>query len=391
MTAKILAFDAETTYCNDPMPWNREAELVIYSVADGDNTCTYTFNHSEKIGDVFEIARLSKAVYEADLLVGHNMSLDLHWLTFLGIEWQDKTIYDTKIAQYMIDGQNKKLGDSLNELRARFNLPLKDEQIASMWKAGIQTRDIPYDILSSYCEADASTTLKIYNLQQSMIKVRGLSKLVSLHMELRKELCIAEYNGMAFDIQLAEDVGSELSARMMEIEVELRLLLDWPDINLNSSDQISCAMFGGTLMVDGEEWVIRTLKNVSKYYTRHAKVPLEIKGLGFKPPKGLKINDKGIYSTDAKTVLAALKPTNKKQKRFIDLLREYNGYAKQLSTYCDGLSKKATDGILHPRFHQTTTATGRLSSSSPNGQNVPRTGNAPVKKFFRSRYTKGGM
>lgn len=383
---KVLAFDAETTYCNDPMPWNKDAELVIYSVADGETNDTYPFNHSERIGSREEVCRLRDRILSCDIIVGHNLSLDLHWLTWLGIDWSKKTIYDTKIAQYMIDGQNKKLGDSLNELRARFNLPLKDEQIANMWRAGIKTQYIPYDILSLYCEADASTTLDIYNLQQSMIKVRGLSKLVALHMELRKELCIAEYNGMAFDMQLAEDVGKELADKMAAIEVELRILLDWDDINLSSSGQVSCAMFGGTLMVDGEEWVIRTLKNVSKYYTRHAKVPLEIKGLGFKPPKGLKINNKGIYSTDAKAVLAALKPTNKKQKRFIDLLREYNGYAKQLSTYCDGLSKKATDGILHPRFHQTTTATGRLSSSSPNSQNIPRAGNAPVKKFFRSRY-----
>lgn len=382
---KILAFDAETTYCDDPLPWNKNAELVIYSTYDGVDTNTYTFNHSEKIGDVFEIARLAKAVHEADLLVGHNMSLDLHWLTSLGIEWQDKAVYDTKIAQYMIDGQNKLLSDSLNDIRKRFGLELKDDRIAEMWKAGIQTRDIPYDILTSYCEADARTTYEIYQLQQSTIQAMKLGKLISLHMELRKELCHAEYNGMTFDVDLAQAEGTAMRSRMDELTAELKLLVGF-DINLNSSEQLSCAMFGGEYMVDGEEWVIRTLKHVSKYYPRHAKVPFKVDGLGFKPPKGLKPNDKGFYSTNANLVLSAIKPSNKKQVKFLLLIREYNALAKQLSTYCEGLIDKQIDGMLHPRFHQTTTATGRLSSSNPNGQNFPRTGTAPVKKFFRSRY-----
>ena len=95
-------------------------------------------------------------------------------------------------------------------------------------------------------------------------------------------------------------------------------------------------------------------------------------GSGFKPLKGSKLTKEGFYSTD-KNTLKQLKPTNKKQKLIIHSLLERSIVKKQLSTFRGengkGLINKVDyNGILHPKYNNTVTTTGRLSSSDPNGQ-----------------------
>jgi len=143
----------------------------------------------------------------------------------------------------------------------------------------------------------------------------------------------------------------------------------------------------------GEEWVIREYSYYSKYYPRKCIVEEYRDGIGFEPPKGSELKKRGYYSTD-KGTLSQLRCKNKKQKLVKKLLAERSKLTKALSTLDGkdpkddkGLIKKVqSDGCLHSQYNQTVARTGRLSSKSPNGQNLPREGTSPIKESIVPRY-----
>ena len=383
----IRAIDVETAYCDDPLPWGKDARFCMASMFwNGIASYNYVYEHDERVDPQSKFLEMKRLIEEeTTVLIGHNMSFDLHWLTFLGIKWRHLKIWDTKIAEYLIRGQRKTYLE-LNSLREQYGLPLKDDYIQTCWRSGIQTSAIPIRSLVDYCDADASTTYQIAIRQMELARKAGVRQIVSLHMQFRKELNQAEWNGMVYDVEAANEQREQLINHIEEDTKSLTELVGYP-INLNSSDQVSAAIFGGTFKVQGEEWIVKTYKNHSKYVCRNAKVDVALPGLGFKPLKGMKPNAKGMYSTNAKLVLAALKTTNKKQVAFLEMLKRCSSNTTMLKTYYDGLlARVCENGILHPRYHQVTTGTGRISSSNPNGQNIPRSGTAPIKKLFRSRY-----
>ena len=137
-----------------------------------------------------------------------------------------------------------------------------------------------------------------------------------------------------------------------------------------------------------KEWTIKEYKTVphSTYRNKEIKEEVNYAGLGFKPlPKTLGKN--GYYKTDKGTIKQLAAPTNK-HREVKALLLEYSRTAKVAETLRGKsgkglLSKIMSDGHVHPKFNQTVSATGRLTSSSPNGQNLPRGNTSPIKTAIK--------
>jgi DNA polymerase I-like protein with 3'-5' exonuclease and polymerase domains len=200
-----------------------------------------------------------------------------------------------------------------------------------------------------------------------------------------KILAEMEYNGMLLDRELLAKYSEEYLVRLEAIDEELRGLLGID--NPGSSQQLSCGLFGGTYQVDGVEQTKRELKSGEvKVGTRRCKVDKVCSGIGFIPPPRSETKAKGIYQTST-DILPLLKARTPKGKRALELLTERSRLAQLRGTYYEGLQQHMEeDGRVHPSLNQTVTRTGRLSSSRPNGQNIPRGTTGEVKMCFVTRF-----
>jgi DNA polymerase I-like protein with 3'-5' exonuclease and polymerase domains len=297
------------------------------------------------------------------------------------------------ITDYLIEGQNKEMGYSLDEVAARYELGHKHDEVKSYWDRGVETYDIPDWLLGPYCLHDCNLTLDIYLRQLARVDAAGLNKVVDLQNEYIYTLADMECNGLLFDKETAYDIVKIHKAKAEAYGLKVLQGVEYGDkINLSSPQQLSALLYGGILKLTKEEWVIKEFKTVpySTYKCREIPDPTKIDGLGFTPNKKDRKDD-GYYKVDKDTIggLAARTPVQRRVKK---LLVKYSEHSKVVSTLVGrkgdkGLvSKLMSDGCLHPSLNQTITATGRLTSSNPNGQNLPRGNTSPVKTCIRARH-----
>jgi len=347
------------------------------------------FDHRDQEATIDGIIKIQKVVGKADLLVFHNGKHDLSVLRGFGVDFGDVKLHCTMVGDYLIEGQNKQLSYKLDDVAKRYELGGKHDEVRSYWDRGIQTYDIPDWILGPYCLQDCNLTLDIYHKQVPRIEAAGLWKVVDLQNEFIYVLTDMEDNGLLFDVEVADEI-----IRINQEEVVRytgRILEGVPDgdkINLSSHQQLSALLYGGVLKLSWEEWTIVEYKTkpYSKYYEKTIRKEVAFPGLGFTPNKKDRKED-GYYKVDKDTI-SGLPAHTRAQRELKKLLVEYSKHAKVVS-YLQGrkgdkglMSKLQPDGYLHPSLNQTVTATGRLSSSDPNGQNLF----PAIKPCFTSRY-----
>lgn len=385
---RLLSLDVETTKKPLIHPWHEGSYLVAPGVLDTrtNKPQTWLFNHPEAtIPQRKIIEALDREIGKADLVVGHNIKFDLNWMLSLGIDITKTPVWCTMIVEYLIQGQVKHRSYSLAVVSDDYGIPPKLDVVKEYWDNGVETDDIPAKILIPYLERDLENPLKIYAEQIKKVKSLGLEKIVKLSMAVLPILCEIEMNGMDFDLPTAKKFAVEYGARLAEVDSVLEGLFGF-DINLGSGDDLSAGLYGGTIKRDSREEYWQTLvtgaiKKKSRKCTKEHTIP----GLGFSPPRGSELKKEGYFATD-KNTLFVLQAKTTDQRRAKELLVEHSELSKQLSTYFVGLqSKIGNDGRIHPNMNQGTTATGRLSSSNPNGQNFPRGGSSPVKTVFKPR------
>lgn len=371
---RTISLDVETSKIPYFHPWQSEAFFVSLGITDESGVKkTWVFNHDEV--ETFDqrtnINEIQKEIDKSYRIVGQNLKFDLNWLRFLGIDFSKQKLYCTKIAEYLIRGQDR-IGYSLNDICKRYGLKQKIDRVKLFWEAGYQTSEIPINILNPYLEQDCISTLAVYQRQIPLIKKYGLSNLLAVHNETQRVLSDIEFNGMHADGDAAVGFSIELSEKLSAIESRLQQLFDW-DVNLSSNDEMSVALFGGTLKRDGEEEVERILKSGKiKKYTRKCVIKTEMKGAGFKPLPNSETKKEGYYQT-SKNIINQLKGRTKVQREILKLLLNRSVTAKALETFTgkdDGglkglINKIQSDGCIHPQYNQTVTKTGRLSSKDP--------------------------
>lgn len=385
---KILALDCESTYNkhNIILPWMPKFCLTCVGLVTNVTEEVVWFDHKEKLPTNGGVHKIQEAINAADIIIGHNLKFDVNILRYwLKIKFNNKKLFCTMIGDYLISGQNtRQFSFSLNDVCKRYELSQKLDKVKEYWGTGINTYDIPERVLEEYVLDDASKAYVLYGLQKKKIKKLKIEKIVNLQNEFIYSLSDMECNGFNWDTEKSDILIKETKEELFIIENKLLNIIDIPHVNLSSSSQLSAILYGGALKTQHFEWTKKEFKNGKiKEWNKQITEEHEIRGLGFVPPKRTETKKEGVYKTDKKTLkrLTCKTPLQRETKK---LLFELSSLQKVLSTMegkSGGLSTKVQpDGNIHPSFNQAVTVTGRLSSSNPNGQNLPRGGTSPIKQ-----------
>ena len=341
LTNENLSLDTETT-STSPI----DAELVGLSFAVKEFEAFYVPVPANR-EEALRIVNFFKEVYESPkiLKVGQNLKYDLEVLRNYGIELKGQ-MWDTMIAHYLIQPELRHNMDYMAEIYLNYQTIHIDELIGPKGKNQRSMRDLPPSQVYEYAAEDADITLRLKNkLEPELKKFKCEDLFYDIEMPLMPVLAEMEMNGVCLDTESLKETSTILTNRVLEIEQRIYELAGG-QFNIASPKQV------GEILFD-------KLKIVEK----------------------AKKTKTGQYVT-SEEVLQQLKH---KHEIVADIL-EHRGLKKLLGTYVDALPSliNKRTGHIHTSFNQTITATGRLSSSDPNLQNIPIRGEdgKEIRKAF---------
>ena len=327
-TNKILSLDTETTSTNAI-----EAELVGLSFAVEERKAFYVAIPANR-EEALKIVAIFKPLYEDPeiLKVGQNIKYDIEVLRHYGVEVAGP-MFDTMIAHYLLQPELRHNMDYMAEVYLGYRTVHIEDLIGPRGRNQKNMRDLsPTDIYEYACE-DADITLRLKNVLEPKLDEAGVARLFrDIEMPLVGVLADMELNGVCLDTEALHETSEVFNKRMTAIEQHIYELAS-EQFNISSPRQVGDILFGKMKIVD-------------------------------KPKK----TKTGQFVT-SEEVLQQLRS----KSPIIDEILNYRGLKKLLSTYVDALPKliNPRTGRIHTSFNQTVTATGRLSSSDPNLQNIP--------------------
>ena len=327
-TKEIFSLDTETTG-TDPI----SAELVGMSFSYAENQAFYIPVPAER-SEALKIVNEFKELLENEntLKVGQNIKYDMLVLSNYGVKVRGP-MFDTMIAHYVLQPELRHNMDYLAEIYLNYRTIAIEELIGAKGKKQGNMRDLTPEQVYEYACEDADITLKLKNILAKELEEQGASTLFyNIEMPLVPVLAHMERNGVCLNTEALKETSRHFTIRMNQIEEEVHQLAGIT-FNISSPKQVGEILF-----------------------------------------ERLKITDKakktktGQYVT-SEEVLEGLR--NKHE--IVGKILDYRGLKKLLSTYIDALPQliNPQTGKIHTSFNQTVTATGRLSSSNPNLQNIP--------------------
>ena len=341
MTKSFLSLDTETTSTN-----TIDAELVGLSFSVSENEAFYVPVPADR-QQAQNIVNIFKPVYEhpSILKIGQNIKYDMEVLANYGVELACE-MFDTMLAHYLLQPEQRHNMDDMAETYLGYRTIHIDELIGPKGKGQKSMRDLPPAEVYEYAAEDADVTLKLKNLLEPKLHEAGVWQLFSeVEMPLVRVLASMERNGVRLDTDSLKETSQILTARMNDIEKEIYQLAG-EEFNIASPRQVGEILFGKMKIVE-------------------------------KPKK----TKTGQYVT-SEEVLQQLRG----KSEIVGKILEHRGLKKLLGTYVDALPKLVNPrtGHIHTSFNQTVTATGRLSSSDPNLQNIPVRGEdgKEIRKAF---------
>jgi len=323
---------------------------------------------------------LRTVLRSASLAIGHNIKFDLSYL-YRNSDEQLPRIWDTQLAEYLLSAQ-KHLYASLDELTASYlgDHRLKDDEVKAMWKAGIQTEDIPKEKLVPYLEYDVINTEDIFKKQWEMAEQLDLLPLMFTQMDALRATIEMNLNGMRVDWEYV-DVQQDLWGRKIQFLLESINQLE-PTLDPYSPKQLSLYFFGGKEKYKEKEHVGQYKNGKDKFKLTEKERVIK----GKYDASAFEVGKSGYYSVDDKVLNWLVATHGDAIAAYLTQLRECT---KIKETYYDGLAGlRFPDGNIYPNLNHCSTKTGRLSSTNPNLQNQTDTGN--VKKAYVSRYGSKG-
>jgi DNA polymerase I-like protein with 3'-5' exonuclease and polymerase domains len=388
-----LVFDVETTIRNKGNPYTASNRLISFSFFTEPNGAE--FNYFNEPGF---LTNLKLGLEQATLLIGLNLKFDIAWARrYNAVIPKGCRIWDCQLAEFILSGQTNSFA-SMESLCERYGIPGKEDAVAQYWAQGIDTDQIPVEILKEYGNGDVERTWKIYQAQLNDPRMTPkLHKLILLDGADLLVLQKMEQNGLKYNSEQSKTEAARLKGELNDIESFLNSLIPCPDIfNWDSGDHLSAFLYGGWIDVDRYEEVDLVYKSgprKGESYKRNKFIrtdKYEFPGY-FKPLKGSELakssDDRPIYSA-AEPVLKQLTSRSERQKRIISSLLKRAELAKLVETYFVKLPQLIEEmewenGIVHGQYNQVVARTGRLSSSKPNMQNNP----SEVDRMFISRYS----
>lgn len=341
LTNEIFSLDTETTSIEA-----LDAKLVGLSFSTEDFRAWYVpvSRETEKAKKILEIFR---PVYENPkiLKVGQNLKYDLTVLANYGIHLSGP-LFDTMLAHYLIQPELRHNMDYLAEIYLNYKTIHIEELIGPKGRGQKNMGDLePKDIYKYACE-DADVTLRLMKPLAEELRKNSLEEVFqNIEMPLMPVLARMERNGVVLDTETLKEVENDFTARLQTLEKDIYELAGH-EFTINSPRQVGEVLFG-------------ELKLSEK----------------------VKKTKSGQYST-SEEVLRDLHSKHPIVQKILD----YRGLKKLLSTYVEALPKliNPATGHIHTSFNQAVTATGRLSSSNPNLQNIPVRGEdgREIRKAF---------
>jgi DNA polymerase-1 len=326
---KEFALDLETTSLNP-----REAQIVGIAISTDPDVGHYIPVGHNGFGEQLDSKRVLQAlkpVLESEKYgkIGQNLKYDFSVLRELGIQARGIRA-DTMVAGYVLDPEGRQNLETLAGRYLEYKVTTYEE-VCGKGKAQIGFQDVPIEVATRYSGEDAVIALRLWRKFKPMLEEQGLMKIFdSVDLPLVAILSNMEENGVCIDVGWLNKLSSDFQKELKEIEDRVGAFTSGP-VNLNSPKQLAGLLF------------------------EELKLPVQSK-------------TKTGYSTDA-SVLEALAPLHEVPR----LLLEYREISKLKGTYVDTLplERDAKSGKIHASFHQAVAATGRLSSSDPNLQNIP--------------------
>ena len=341
LTNEILSLDTETTSTN-PI----EAELVGLSFAVEETKAFYVpvpadRNEAQKIVEIF------RPVYENPkiLKIGQNLKYDLEVLARYGIELQGP-MFDTMIAHYLLQPELRHNMDYMAETLLNYQTIHIDQLIGAKGRGQRSMRDLQPSQVYEYACEDADITLRLKNVLEPRLKEAGVEELFrDIEMPLMPVLAEMEMNGVCLDTKALSETSKLFTERMLQLEQHIYELAGEP-FNISSPKQVGDILFGKMKIVE-------------------------------KPKK----TKTGQFVTSEEVLMQL-----RSKSPIVGEILDYRGLKKLLGTYVDALPKliNPQTGRIHTSFNQAVTATGRLSSSDPNLQNIPVRGEdgKEIRKCF---------
>ncbi|MBR6264229.1 MAG: DNA polymerase I [Prevotella sp.] len=341
LTNDFLSLDTETT-STSPM----EAELVGLSFSVKENQAFYVPMPTERT-QAQEIVDIFKPLYENPkiLKIGQNIKYDLQVLANYGIDLKGE-LWDTMVAHYLIQPEWRHNMDFMAEAYLNYKTIHIDELIGPKGKNQKNMRELLPSQIYEYAAEDADVTLKLKNvLEPKLIEVGAQDLFQDIEMPLVRVLADMERTGVRIDTQSLAETSRAFTQRMHDIEERIYKLAG-ERFNIASPKQVGEILFDKLHVID-------------------------------KPKK----TKTGQYVT-SEEVLQTLKGKHE----IVEKILAHRGLKKLLGTYIDTLPTliNPKTGHIHTSFNQTVTATGRLSSSDPNLQNIPVRGEdgKEIRKAF---------
>lgn len=379
LLANVVTFDTETTTTCKGNPFNHTNSVVTMQTKVNDETPeVFAKQDFSKVPDILQAA---------SIVVGANLKFDLHWLQReLGIKLN--CVWDVQLAEFILSKQQWKYPD-LATMCDKYGVTRKLDVVKNeYWDKGIDTDQIPFEVLAEYGAGDVQSTYEVFLKQVELFRTTEASKfkLFRLHCNDLLVLQEMEYNGIVYDTEASLAQAESLTKQVAHLESKIHGFTDGVPLNLSSRDHISVLLYGGVIKEDtrlpigvyktGAKVGQTRYKIVEKEYTLPRLV---------QPLKGSEMQKEGYFSTD-ETTLLSLKP-NAVTKKLIGWLLERSKLMKLKSTYLEGLPKIIAEtgwshNMLHSNLNQCQAGTGRLSSTKPNQQNL----NPAAKKHCVTRF-----
>ncbi len=331
-TEKRFAFDTETTSLD-----YRIAQIVGFSVAfDAKDAYYVPLAHDyegapEQLNRETVLAQIKPILENPEIQkIGHHLKYDAHVLENHGIHLQG-WYFDTMLASYVLNSVATRHGmDDVSRLYLS-HLTTTYEQVAGKGVKQKTFNQIEIETAAHYAAEDAHVTYRLYEVLDEKLRKHPelLNLLHNIEMPVARVLTIMEENGIELDLSFLDQLGVDFANTIQDLENQI-------------------------IEIAGESFNVSSPKQVGE-------VLFDKLGL-----KGGKKTSTGQYST-SESVLEKI------DHPITSLILEYRGLSKLKSTYTDGLLKQANDEShrVHTSYHQALTATGRLSSTDPNLQNIP--------------------
>lgn len=328
LTKKILSFDTETTSTNAI-----DAELVGLSFAVEEFKAVYVAVPAEREA-AQRMVDIFRPLYEDEhiMKVGQNVKYDYEVLRRYGIEVRGP-MFDTMLAHYIVQPELHHNMDYMAETLLGYQTIHIDQLIGPRGKGQRSMRDLQPQEVYEYAAEDADVTLRLKNvLEQKLKEVDGERLFYDIEMPLVPVLAEMELTGVCLDTAALAETGKNFNRRLAEYEQKIYAEAG-ETFNISSPKQVGDILFGKMKIVD-------------------------------KPKK----TKTGQYVT-SEEVLTQLRS----RAPIVDDILSYRGLKKLLGTYVEALPRliNPRTGHIHTCFNQAITATGRLSSSDPNLQNIP--------------------